>query len=94
MPTVKNMRKDDRGVYVGRPSKWGNPFSHLRVGASSARFYVASRDAAVDAYEKWIMQQPELMAALSELRGKDLVCWCAPARCHADVLLRLANASH
>ena len=28
---------------------------------------------------------------LEELRGKDLVCWCAPLPCHADVLLRLAN---
>jgi hypothetical protein len=32
------------------------------------------------------------MAALPELRGKDLVCWCAPDACHADVLLELANA--
>jgi hypothetical protein len=31
------------------------------------------------------------MAALSELRGKDLICWCAPEACHADVLLELAN---
>jgi hypothetical protein len=28
---------------------------------------------------------------LHELRGKDLVCWCAPKPCHGDVLLRLAN---
>jgi hypothetical protein len=32
------------------------------------------------------------MAALPELRGKDLICWCAPKPCHADVLLDLANA--
>jgi hypothetical protein len=31
------------------------------------------------------------MAALHELRGKDLVCWCAPERCHAWVLIKLAN---
>jgi hypothetical protein len=30
---------------------------------------------------------------LRELAGKDLACWCKPdAPCHADVLLRLANA--
>ena len=35
----------------------------------------------------------EALAALPELRGKDLVCWCAPEACHGDVLLELANAS-
>jgi hypothetical protein len=37
------------------------------------------------------MQQPALLAKLDGLAGKHLICWCAPARCHADVLLRLAN---
>lgn len=80
-------------VYVGRPSKWGNPFTHLPRG-SAAAFRVSSRDEAVDAYRQWITQQggQYLLADLDELRGKDLVCWCAPARCHADVLLELANA--
>jgi hypothetical protein len=31
------------------------------------------------------------MAALPELRGKDLVCWCAPLACHGDLILRLAG---
>jgi hypothetical protein len=31
------------------------------------------------------------MDALPELRGLDLICWCAPLPCHGDVLLRLAN---
>jgi Domain of unknown function (DUF4326) len=75
-------------VYVGRGgrwgpgSKWGNPFKHGRDG---------SRDEVVEKYRAWIVQQPELMAALHELRGKDLVCWCAPERCHAEVLIELAN---
>jgi hypothetical protein len=33
-----------------------------------------------------------LINDIHELRGKDLVCWCAPEACHGDVLLRLANA--
>jgi hypothetical protein len=28
---------------------------------------------------------------VAELRGKNLVCWCAPERCHAEVLIELAN---
>ncbi len=69
-------------VYVGRPSKWGNLFVIGRDG---------TRDEVVAKYRAWILQQPALMVALPELRNKDLVCWCAPNRCHAEVLIELAN---
>ena len=44
-------------------------------------------------YRIWICDQPDLMAALPELRGRDLVCWCAPKSCLGDLLLQLANPS-
>ena len=69
-------------VYVGRPSKWGNPFVIGRDG---------SRDEVIAKYRAWIVRQPALMAALPELRGKSLICWCSPNRCHADVLIEPAN---
>jgi hypothetical protein len=72
----------DRSRLRRAPSKWGNPFVIGRDG---------SRDQVIAKYRAWIVRQPALMAALHELRGKDLVCWCAPERCHADVLLELAN---
>jgi hypothetical protein len=50
-----------------------------------------SRDQVIAKYRAWIVQQPALVAALPELRGKNLVCWCAPERCHAEVLIELAN---
>jgi hypothetical protein len=28
---------------------------------------------------------------VSDLKGKDLVCFCAPKRCHCDALLKKAN---
>jgi Domain of unknown function (DUF4326) len=43
-------------------------------------------------YRVRLLRQPDLMAALPGLRGMDLICWCAPDPCHADVLLELANA--
>jgi hypothetical protein len=70
-------------VYVGRPSKWGNPFVIGRDG---------TRDDVIEKYRAWMVRQPALMAALGELRGKHLVCWCAPERCHAEVLIELANS--
>lgn len=93
MPRVLNKRALRRllkelEVYIGRGgrglkgSKWGNRFV---IGKDGTRAEVIAK------YEAWIHNQPELMAQLGELRGKDLVCWCAPAACHGDVLLLLAN---
>ena len=85
MPRVLNMRKHgtpDGAVYVGRPSKWGNPFLE---GVDGTRREVILK------FRRWVVQQDRLIAALDELRGRDLVCWCAPCACHADVLLKLAN---
>jgi Domain of unknown function (DUF4326) len=68
--------------YVGRPTKWGNPFIIGRHG--DCKTVIAKHRA-------WIVQQPALMAALHELRAKHLVCWCAPDDCHAVMLRDLAN---
>ena len=69
-------------VYVGRPSKWGNPFIIGRDG---------SREEVVGKYQEYIVNNTDLLCQLPELQGRDLVCWCAPKPCHADVLMRLAN---
>jgi hypothetical protein len=88
MPRVLNMR-GRRGavppgaVYVGRRitriglagSKWANPF---KIGLDG------TRAEGIEKYRAWLLEQPELMAALPELRGKDLACWCAPDPCHGD----------
>lgn len=87
----RDPRTPSNAIYIGRGSKWGNPFTHL-TGSTLAIYRVATRDEAVDQYEKWILTQPHLMASLHELRGRDVVCYCAPARCHGDVLTKLANA--
>ena len=50
------------------------------------------RNLVIAMYRRWLLQQPNLLAALPELRGKDLVCWCAPERCHGDILIELANS--
>lgn len=86
-PKVLN-KKQLRGpvpnaVYIGRPSIWGNPFV---LGKDGNRADIIAK------YEGWLAQQPHLMAQLPRLRGRHLVCWCAPQPCHGDILLRLANA--
>jgi len=78
-------------VYIGRPSKWGNPFSHKP--GTLALYRVASREEAIARYREWLLAQPELVAQVkSELKGKVLGCWCSPLPCHGDVLRELADA--
>ncbi len=77
-------------VYIGRGSKFGNPFSHL--SGTLAKHRVNSREEAILAYRGWLLEHPELIAAARvELKGKDLLCWCAPLPCHGDALLDIAN---
>jgi hypothetical protein len=87
VPSVYNKAKRDApvgSVYVGRPTIWGNMF---HIGRDGSREEVCRR------YREWLMKQPTLVArARKELRGKNLVCWCAPLGCHADILLEIANA--
>lgn len=83
---VVHCKKDSFDVYIGRPSKWGNPF---KVDKGDPE----SRMVAVAKYEEWVKKQPELMAALPELKCKTLGCWCHPFKCHGEVLVRLANES-
>lgn len=80
---VVHCRRSKHDVYIGRPGKWGNPF---RLGPKDDRAVVIAR------YRVWLLDQPDLLADLHELKGKVLGCWCAPKACHGDVLAELADA--
>jgi len=84
MTRVKHMRepKEPNDVYIGRPSKWGNPFA---MGSLN------SREDVIRQHATWLEQQPDLLRDLHELEGKNLVCYCAPLGCHGDTLLKLAK---
>ena len=77
MVKVVHCKKASYDVYIGRPSKWGNPFS---IGKDGTREEVISK------YEAYIMNRHDLLDALPELQGKILGCWCAPKACHGDIL--------
>jgi hypothetical protein len=79
---VVHCKKSKFDVYIGRPSKWGNPFS---IGRDGSRMEVIAK------YGLWIQTQPHLLKALPELRGKVLGCWCSPKACHGDILTAMAN---
>lgn len=77
-------------IYIGRPSKFGNPYTHKE--GTGAPWVVDTREDAIRLYEEWLREQPELMVAVKkELRGKILGCFCSPLACHGDILLKIAN---
>jgi len=79
---VVHCKKHLYDVYIGRPSKWGNPFVIGRDG---------NRDEVIEKYRSWVKANPGLMAEVKSLKGKVLGCWCAPEPCHGDVLKELAD---
>lgn len=81
---VVHCKKAKYDVYIGRPSKWGNPFE---IGKDGNRQEVIAK------YEAWLLTDGKyLLPKLHELKGKTLACWCAPLACHGDVLHKMANA--
>jgi len=81
--TVVNVARDHYDAYVGRPSKWGNPFVIGRDG---------TREEVVGKYRRFVGARPDLQyAVFAELRGKRLGCYCKPLACHADVLAEWAD---
>ena len=82
---TKGWRKPAGAVVVARPSRWGNPFA---IGAPDPDTgQPMTRADAVARYRASVAGRN-----LTELRGKDLACWCPLDQpCHADVLLDLAN---
>jgi len=88
---VVHCKREQYDVYIGRPSKWGNPFTHIKDRNTLAKFVVATRQDAVNAYRKWITDGDgrHLLQDLHELKGKTLGCWCSPLPCHGNVLVKL-----
>lgn len=84
MKTIRVNPSDYYDVYIGRPSKWGNPFM---IGKDGTRTEV------IEKFRNWIVNQKELMESLTELKGKKLRCWClTKENCHGDILITLINA--
>lgn len=85
-PRVLNARSCGKNlpgaVYVGRPSQDGNPFSIGKHG---------DREEVLRKYIDWLHDNPTYVEEVRDrLKGKDLICWCVPDACHAEILRDLA----
>ena len=96
---VRNKSKwKQSGFYVGRPTILGNPF---RIDEQ------ITREESIQRYAEWFIskiksrnnhfiQHLHIMEHMLKENGKlDLVCWCAPEMCHADLIKQvLLNKIH
>jgi len=80
--TVVHCRHEEFDEFIGRPSRWANPY---RIGVDGTRQQVIQR------YRQWLIRQPLLLRDVQDLRGMRLGCRCAPLPCHGDVIAELAN---
>lgn len=79
---VVNKYQNKYDIYIGRGSKWGNPFNIGKDG---------NREEVIQKYEMYLLNNFELMSSLPKLKGKVLGCFCKPKACHGDILAKYAN---
>lgn len=101
MPKVLNAwlltKAPPNAVFVGTGTKWQSPFSHHpNTNNPKVKYKLVSHHTSVEAYERYLNmlleRNPKLRdEIISELAGRDLICFCEPFPCHADVLLKIAN---
>lgn len=80
MTRVVHCKIEPYDIYIGRPSKWCNPF---RIGQDGNRSEVLQK------FRAYLMGRPDLLDSIEELRGKTLGCWCKPKDCHGDILVEM-----
>jgi len=86
---VNKFHKTPFDVYVGRGSKWGNPYP---LTGSSREEKLESRKVVIRRFEEYFLATSDLLDSVVSLQGKRLQCFCAPLPCHADVLAFYADA--
>lgn len=83
---VVNVRTDSYDIFIGRPSKWGNPFVIGKDG---------NRGEVVKKYETHFLaalQKGDItIEELRDLDGKTLGCFCKPEMCHGDIIAKVAE---
>ena len=89
MESVVHVNKEHYDVLIDRTTIWGNPYSHKEN--TLAIYKVKTRKESIEKYREYILNNPELLTKLPELKGKVLGCWCKPLPCHGDVLIELLN---
>lgn len=84
-------------VYIGRPNSLGNPYTHLSLSNTKAKYHVATSKEAVAKYQTWLNKRliddnkviiafNHLLNIYEEYKKLVLICWCKPNICHGDIV--------
>jgi hypothetical protein len=89
-PQIVHFKKYPYDVYIGRPSKWGNPYSRK---PGIAKHKVTTKAESLNKHREWVLNNPSFVEEIKrELKGKILGCWCDNfLACHGLILWKLAN---
>jgi len=92
---VVHIKKEAYDVYIGRGSIFGNPYTHLSLNNTMAKFHVSSREEAIEKYKEYlyakIIEDNKFLTELLKLKNKTLGCFCKPKSCHGDVIKELLD---
>jgi ribA/ribD-fused uncharacterized protein len=77
---IVHCKKEPYDVYIGRPSKFGNPFEIGRDG---------TREEVIFKFKLYAKDNPIVLRSLQELKGKTLGCHCRPEKCHGDAIIEI-----
>ncbi|WP_322092839.1 DUF4326 domain-containing protein [Paraburkholderia bannensis] len=89
--TVRNKKRDEEfDIYIGRGSKWGNPFEISQGPNGMDRDEVIKRYK--EHFEREILPNPDMHSHLLSLRGYRLGCFCKPEKCHGDIIADYLNS--
>jgi len=90
---VVHCKTDRYTHYIGRPSPFGNPFSHKP--SKYVAVQVQDRAEAIRRFEEWARKSPAVLEAIKALpEDAVLGCWCKPLDCHGDVIITLWKELH
>ena len=84
MTTVDHVKKykGKDGIYIGRPTIFGNPFV---IGKDGTRAEV------IEKYREYVLSRPDILKLIPTLKNRVLTCFCKPLACHGNVLAELAD---
>lgn len=90
---TKGWRMPPNTIYVGRPTRYGNPFKVGELNADTGK--IVTLEKCLEYFRFYLQRKYQgalLVEFLAPLRGKNLACFCKESEpCHADILLELAN---
>jgi Leu/Phe-tRNA-protein transferase len=91
---TKGWRLPANTVCVDRSTKWGNPIIlQCKIKKPSPRIRRWLSECAAQIYNRLVKNGQIHIPDIDKLKGKNLACWCPLSqKCHADVLLEIANA--